>query len=106
MEAIKWRRRYLIVTAGLVVVAAAGTFIPSDPFATSSNHPDELLLRITKYGVAKAAELENYDSAMPAYEKVLGDAEIVAVLSWIMAQWPAEIKTKHDKINASVTRTP
>ena len=161
---MKLRRQYLITAAVVVVVAAVGTFIAVDPFATSSiatlrpddarvlaigqkvyqaqcatchganlegqpnwrlrdaqgrlpapphdasghtwHHPDETLFRITKYGVAKAAKLENYDSAMPAYEKVLGDAEIVAVLSWIMAQWPAEIKTKHDKINASVTRTP
>ena len=56
--------------------------------------------------VAKAAKLENYDSAMPAYEKVLVDSEIVAALSWIKAQWPGEIKTKHDKMNASVARNP
>lgn len=78
---------------------------PHDASGHTWHHPDELLFRITKYGVAKAAQLENYDSAMPAYEKVLGDAEIVAVLSWIKAQWPAEIKAKHDKMNASVMST-
>ena len=79
---------------------------PHDASGHTWHHPDEILFRITKYGVAKAAKLENYDSAMPAYEKVLSDAEIVAALSWIKAQWPGEIKTKHDKMNASVTRNP
>ena len=59
---------------------------PHDASAQTWHHPDELLFRITKFGVAKAAKLENYDPAMPAYETVLSDAEIVGSLSWIKAQ--------------------
>jgi S-disulfanyl-L-cysteine oxidoreductase SoxD len=54
---------------------------PHDASGHTWHHPDELLFRITKHGVAKAANLKDYVSAMPAYEGVLSDAEIVAVLS-------------------------
>jgi mono/diheme cytochrome c family protein len=59
---------------------------PHDASGHTWHHPDELLFRITKLGVARAANLKDYASAMPAYEGVLSDAEIVAVLSWIKAQ--------------------
>ena len=60
---------------------------------------DDVLFRITKYGVAKAANIPDYRSAMPAFEGVLTDAEIVAVLSWIKAQWPAGIRSQQELIN-------
>ena len=72
---------------------------PHDASGHTWHHPDEVLFRITKFGVAKAANLKDYDSAMPAYEKVLSDAEIVAVLSFIKANWPAGIRQKHDEVN-------
>ena len=72
---------------------------PHDASGHTWHHPDEVLFRITKLGVAKAAGLPGYDSAMPAYEGVLSDGEIVAVLSWIKSRWPAEIRAKHDEMN-------
>ena len=72
---------------------------PHDASGHTWHHPDEVLFRITKYGVAKAANLKDYDSAMPAYEGVLTDEEIVAVLSFIKANWPAGIRAKHDEVN-------
>lgn len=74
---------------------------PHDASGHTWHHPDELLFRITKHGVAKAANLKDYVSAMPAYEGVLSDEEIVAALSWIKAQWPADIRTRHDDLNRS-----
>jgi len=41
---------------------------------------------------------------MPVYEGVLSDEEIVAVLSWIKAQWPADIQARHDELNRPVGR--
>ncbi len=76
--------------------------LPAPPHDTTGHtwhHPDELLFRITKVGVAKAAGLPGYDSAMPAYEGVLTDDEIIAVLSWIKSRWPAEVRSKHDEMN-------
>ena len=65
-----------------------------------------MLFDITKHGVAKAAKLANYDSAMPAYEKTLSDAEIVAVLSWIKSQWPPEVRQRQEEVNAAAKRKP
>lgn len=82
---------------------AADGRLPAPPHDASGHtwhHPDETLFRITKYGVAKAAGLKDYVSAMPAYEGVLSDAEIVAVLSWIKSRWPAQVRDKHDQMNA------
>lgn len=74
---------------------------PHDASGHTWHHPDEVLFRITKHGVAKAANLQGYESAMPAYEGVLSDAEIVAVLSWIKSQWPAEIRQQQEEVDAS-----
>ena len=71
---------------------------PHDGSGHTWHHPDEVLFRLTKYGLAKVAKLKDYNSAMPAYEGVLSDEEIVAVLSWIKAQWPAEIRAKQDEV--------
>jgi len=77
---------------------------PHDASGHTWHHPDELLFRITKHGVAKAAKLNDYASAMPAYDGVLSDAEIVAALSWIKAQWPADIRARHDELNRAASR--
>ena len=77
---------------------------PHDASGHTWHHPDEVLFRITKYGVAKVAGLKDYASAMPVYEGVLSDEEIVAVLSWIKAQWPAGIQARHDELNRPVGR--
>jgi hypothetical protein len=41
---------------------------------------------------------------MSAYDGVLSDAEIVAALSWIKAQWPADIRVRHDELNRAASR--
>ena len=83
----------------------AGGRLPAPPHDASGHtwhHPDEALFMITKFGVAKAANIKDYDTAMPVYEKVLTDAEIVAVLSWIKSQWPPAIRHKNDEVNKPV----
>lgn len=74
---------------------------PHDASGHTWHHPDAVLFHITKHGVAKAANLKDYDSAMPAFEGVLTDAEIIAVLSWIKAQWPQAIRKQQEEVNAS-----
>ena len=73
---------------------------PHDAGGHTWHHADELLFRITKHGVGPASGLPDYDSAMPAYAGVLSDEEIVAVLSWIKSQWPADVRALHDQVNA------
>jgi len=41
-----------------------------------------------------------YPNNMPAYDGVLSDDEIIAVLSYIKSRWPAPVREQHDQINA------
>lgn len=77
---------------------------PHDASGHTWHHPDEALFRITKYGVAKVANLKDYATAMPVYDGVLSDEEIVAVLSWIKAQWPADVRARQDALDRSANR--
>lgn len=77
---------------------------PHDASGHTWHHPEEVLFNITKYGVAKAANLKDYDSAMPAFEGVLTDAEIIAVLSWIKSQWPDRIRAQNDEVDEADRR--
>ncbi len=77
---------------------------PHDSSGHTWHHPDELLFRITKLGVGEAAGLTDYKSAMPAYRAVLSDKEIIAVLSWIKAQWPEKVQDRHDRLNKDYAR--
>jgi mono/diheme cytochrome c family protein len=72
---------------------------PHDETGHTWHHPDPALFRLTKYGPAALAG-SDYRSNMPAYEAVLSDEEIIAVLSYIKSQWPEDIREKHDAINA------
>ena len=77
---------------------------PHDATGHTWHHPDQVLFDITKYGVAKAANLKDYQSAMPVYEGVLSDAEIVAVLSWIKSKWPPGTRDKQEQVNAAALK--
>lgn len=72
---------------------------PHDETGHTWHHADELLFRITKFGTAQALGLEDFKSNMPAFQDNLTDEEIIAVLSWIKAQWPDKIKDRHDMMN-------
>ena len=78
---------------------------PHDASGHTWHHPDQLLFDITKRGVAEAAKLKDYDSAMPAFAGTLSDAEIVAVLSWIKSQGPPEVRRHQEEIDAESRRS-
>lgn len=73
---------------------------PHDENGHTWHHKDALLFGITKFGIVKYAGDPNYRTRMPAYEDVLSDEQIVAVLSYIKSRWPAEIQARHDQLNA------
>lgn len=75
---------------------------PHDETGHTWHHSDQLLFNITKYGTAKAANLIGYRSAMPAYEGILSDEDIIAVLSFIKSTWPKNLQEAHDRLNAAV----
>lgn len=73
---------------------------PHDETGHTWHHSEQQLFAITKFGLAQAAGLKDYETDMPAYKDLLTDAEIVAVLSYIKAQWPAAIRASHDELSA------
>ena len=77
---------------------------PHDASGHTWHHPDETLFRITKFGVVSVIGDPNYKTSMPAYEAVLSDQDIIAVLSWIKAQWPAAIRQQHDRVNIETAK--
>lgn len=77
---------------------------PHDASGHTWHHSDELLVRITRDGVAAVAGDPGYRTAMPIYRGILTDQEIVAVLSWIKSQWSPQVRARHDQINAAARK--
>lgn len=73
---------------------------PHDARGHTWHHPDAVLIRITRDGVAAVAGDPNYRTAMPVYRGQMSDEDIVAVLSWIKSRWPSDVQARHDQINA------
>ena len=78
---------------------------PHDASGHTWHHPDEQLFAITQQGLAQLINQPDYRTAMPIYGGVLSDDEIVAVLSWIKAQWPPEVRQRHDEINVQYRKS-
>ena len=64
---------------------------PHDESGHTWHHPDSVLIDIVKNGLVPGKTApENYESDMPAYGKILDDADIRAVLAYIKSHWSAE----------------
>ena len=75
---------------------------PHDETGHTWHHDGDTLFRLTKYGLAELLGPDSdYESAMPAYDGVLTDEEILAVLSYIKSTWPADVRERHDAMEAS-----
>ena len=72
---------------------------PHDASGHTWHHPGRWLIEMTKYG-PRAFAGPDYRSEMPAFDGILSDAEIVAVLSFIKSTWPPEIRRRHDDLEA------
>ncbi len=72
---------------------------PHDVSGHTWHHVDKVLFEITKVGPAKLIGDPSYETDMPAFEGVLSDADIVAVLSFIKSQWPNGVIVRHDAAN-------
>ena len=71
---------------------------PHDKNGHTWHHSDHYLFLMTKYGIEKIIG-KKYPNNMPAYEDMLSDYEIIAVLSYIKSTWPSYIQIQHDQIN-------
>lgn len=72
---------------------------PHDETGHTWHHADQQLFEITKFGLAGMTNLKDYKTDMPVYKDVLTDEEIIAVLSFIKAQWNHKTRQQHDEIN-------
>ncbi len=64
---------------------------PHDDTGHTWHHPDRVLFGITKYGVVPPHAPPGYQSDMPAFQSVLSDDEIRAVLAYIKSHWSTKV---------------
>lgn len=64
---------------------------PHDDTGHTWHHPDRVLLAITKYGLVPPHAPPDYPSDMPAFQSVVSDDEIRAVLAYIRSHWSEEV---------------
>ncbi len=68
---------------------------PHDETGHTWHHRDQLLFDLTKYG-PKHLTGNDYKTRMPAFENILSDDDIIAVLSYIKSTWPDEVIQIHN----------
>ena len=66
---------------------------PHDAEGHTWHHPQDMLFRITRDGIAAVAP-KGYKSDMPAFGQTLTDEQIRAVLAFIASRWPKDIRTR------------
>lgn len=72
---------------------------PHDATGHTWHHADRPLFIITKLGVG--AVVPGYESDMPAFEGLLSDDEIVAILAWIKSTWPEPTRGFQAEVTAN-----
>ncbi len=81
----------------------ASGYMPAPPLDENGHtwhHPDAQLFEITKFGT-EAYVGGGYKSNMEAFDELLSDDEIAAVLAYIKSTWPQQIIDRHDQMNAA-----
>lgn len=72
---------------------------PHDESGHTWHHSDADLFTITKSGLGTV--VPGYESDMPAFEGVLSDAEIKAVLGYIKSTWPERARAVQAEVTAN-----
>lgn len=65
---------------------------PHDASGHTWHHPDAQLVQLTLKGLTGI--MPGYESDMPAFEGVLTQDEVSAVIAYIASTWPAEIRRR------------
>jgi mono/diheme cytochrome c family protein len=71
---------------------------PHDVSGHTWHHTDEQLFAMTKYGMSRFAPAD-YKSAMPSFVGKLSDSDIRAVIAFIKASWPEEVRRRQQQLN-------
>lgn len=77
---------------------------PHDGSGHTWHHSDRDLFTMTKLGVDVL--VPNYESDMPAFERILSDAEITAVLAYIKSRWPERQRAFQAEVTANDENEP
>lgn len=70
---------------------------PHDKSGHTWHHSDKTLVGITKYSLGEFVPGE-YETDMPAFDDVLPDEDIWAVVAFIKSTWPPEVLARQSKI--------
>lgn len=76
---------------------------PHDETGHTWHHDDATLFNLTKYGLA-ALVGQPVETDMPAYDGVLTDNEIRAVLAYIRSRWPEHIRQQQQNLTERAPR--
>ena len=71
---------------------------PHDASGHTWHHADAVLLRIMREGPAFYAAL-GVETDMPAFDAVLSEGDMAAVIAYIKSAWPAEIQARQARTN-------
>lgn len=74
---------------------------PHDATGHTWHHADDLLFEIVKYGAGEILDDPEFKTIMPVFKDVLGDDDIIAVLSFIKNTWPEEQRSWQDDVNGT-----
>lgn len=77
---------------------------PHDDSGHTWHHPSDMLFAITRNGLAPPYAPAGYASDMPAFGTVLTEDEIWNVLAYIRSRWSAEVRERHNALEATVAR--
>jgi S-disulfanyl-L-cysteine oxidoreductase SoxD len=89
-----------------IIDAYAGRRAPAlDETGTVWQRSDEAIFHVTKYGRYAAAS-RGAVSTMPAFEDLLVDREIVAVVAFIKARWPIGLRIAQAMLNPGFAGMP
>ena len=78
---------------------------PHDVSGHTWHHPDAVLVDIVKYGLVPGRTAPDaYQSDMPAYERVLSDADVLAVLAYIKSGWPGDALQAQREVTVQQSR--
>jgi mono/diheme cytochrome c family protein len=69
---------------------------PHDESGHTWHHSDQDLFKMSKFGVG--AVIPGYESDMPAFEGILSDGQLMAVLAYIKSRWSEQIQARQAAI--------
>jgi len=78
---------------------------PHDATGHTWHHATEQLVEMTKRGMKPPLAPEGYQSDMPAFETVLNDDQVRAVIAYIKGRWPEDVRALQRRTDEAYRQT-